>query len=378
MFIGVPKEIKNSENRVGCTPEGVKKLVSQKNKVWVEAGAGLGSGFDDYEYKKAGAQIVSTDDVWRAELIVKVKEPLLMEYHLLKENQILFTYLHLAGGDQDLTRELLRRKMTAIAYETVENKKGELPLLKPMSAIAGKMAVQIGTEYLAKFKGGRGILLDGIYNVPPGTIVIVGAGTVGQNAAHVALARGAKVVVLNRSKSKLIELQKWAKKNKVNTKNLVCELTTEAAIEKWVKEADVLVGAVLAVGAKAPIVVPEKMVKLMKKGAVIVDVAIDQGGCVATSRPTSHKEPIFMKYDVIHYCVTNMPGAYPMTSTIGLTAETLPYVLSLAKNGVLKVAKADKNFAKGINTYKGQLTNQSVAKALEMEYKWKDFWSLVR
>ena len=378
MFIGVPKEIKNSENRVGCTPEGVKKLVSQKNKVWVEAGAGLGSGFDDYEYKKAGAQIVSIDDVWRAEMIVKVKEPLLMEYHLLKENQILFTYLHLAGGDQDLTRELLRRKMTAIAYETVENKKRELPLLRPMSAVAGKMAVQVGTEYLAKYKGGRGILLDGIYNVPPGTVVIMGAGTVGQNAAHVALARGAKVVVLNRSKPKLIELQKWAKQNKINTKNLVCELATDAAVEKWVKEADVLVGAVLAVGAKAPIVVPEKMVKLMKKGAVIVDVAIDQGGCVATSRPTSHKEPIFIKYDVIHYCVTNMPGAYPMTSTKGLTAETLPYILLLAKNGVLKAAKADKNFAKGINTYKGQLTNQSVAKALEMEYKWKDFWSLVR
>ncbi len=378
MFIGVPKEIKNSENRVGCTPEGVKKLVSQKNKIWIEAGAGLGSGFDDYEYKKAGAQIVSTDDVWRAEMIVKVKEPLLMEYHLLKENQILFTYLHLAGVDPDLTRELLRRKMTAIAYETVENKKAELPLLKPMSAVAGKMAVQVGTEYLAKYKGGRGILLDGIYNVSPGTVVIVGAGTVGQNAAHVALTRGAKVVVLNRSKPKLIELQKWAKQNKINTKNFVCELATDGAVEKWVKEADVLIGAVLAVGAKAPVVVAEKMVKLMKKGAVIVDVAIDQGGCVATSRPTSHKEPIFMKYDIIHYCVTNMPGAYPMTSTIGLTAETLPYVLSLAKNGVLKAAKADKNFAKGINTYKGLLTNQNVAKALEMEYKWKDFWSLVR
>ncbi len=378
MFIGVPKEIKNSENRVGCTPEGVKKLVSQKNKVWIEAGAGIGSGFDDYEYKKAGAQIVSTDDVWRAEMIVKVKEPLLMEYHLLKENQILFTYLHLAGVDPDLTRELLRRKMTAIGYETVENKKAELPLLRPMSAVAGKMAVQVGTEYLAKYKGGRGILLDGIYNVPAGTVIIVGAGTVGQNAAHVALARGAKVVVLNRSKPKLIELQKWAKQNKINTKNLVCELATGAAVEKWVKEADVLIGAVLAVGAKAPVVVPEKMVKLMKKGAVIVDVAIDQGGCVATSRPTSHKEPIFMKYDVIHYCVTNMPGAYPMTSTIGLTAETLPYVLLLAKNGVIKAAKVDKNFAKGINTYKGLLTNQNVAKALEMEYKWKDFWSLVR
>ncbi len=378
MFIGVPKEIKNSENRVGCTPEGVRKLVSQKNKVWVEAGAGVGSGFDDAEYKKAGAQIVPTNDVWRADLIVKVKEPLLMEYHLLKEEQILFTYLHLAGVDPDLTRELLRRKITGIAYETVENKKGELPLLRPMSAVAGKMAVQVGTEYLAKYKGGRGILLDGIYNVPPGVVFIIGAGTVGQNAAHVALARGAKVVVLNRSKPKLVELQKWAKQNKINTTNLVCDISTDATVEKWVKEADVLIGAVLAVGAKAPVVVPEKLIKTMKKGAVIVDVAIDQGGCVATSRPTSHKEPIFVKYDVIHYCVTNMPGAYPMTSTMGLTAETLPYILSLAKNGVVKAAKADRYFAKGINTYKGLLTNANVAKALEMEYKYKEFWSLIR
>jgi alanine dehydrogenase len=295
----------------------------------------------------------------------------------LKENQIVCTYLHLAGVDPDLTRELLRKRITAIAYETVE-KKGGLPLLRPMSAVAGKMAVHVGTEFLAKYKGGRGILVDGIYNVPPGTIVILGAGTVGQNAAHVALARGAKVVVVNRSRPKLIALQKWVKQNKINTRNLVCDLATPQSVEKWIKEADVVIGAVLAVGAKAAIVVPEKLVKTMKKGSVIVDVAIDQGGCIATSRPTSHKDPVFVKHDVIHYCVTNMPGAYPITSTIGLTTETLPYILTIAKNGAEKAIKADPGLAKGVNTYKGVLTNFEVAKALEMDYKYKDLWSLVR
>ncbi|MEK6920836.1 MAG: alanine dehydrogenase [Nanoarchaeota archaeon] len=377
MIIGVPKEIKNSENRVGMTPAGVKKL-AQKHRVLIEATAGEGSGFSDKDYKDAGAMIVSTQEVWRAHMIVKVKEPLVLEYPLLKENQILFTYLHLAGVDPDLTRELLRKRITAIAYETVENKKGELPLLKPMSAVAGKMAVQVGTEFLAKYKGGRGILVDGIYNVPAGCIVILGAGTVGQNAAHVALARGAKVVVLNRSKPKLIELQKWAKQNKINTNNLICDLATPQNVEKWIKEADVVIGAVLAVGAKAPIVVQEKFVKTMKKGAVIVDVAIDQGGCVATSRPTSHKDPVFVKYDIIHYCVTNMPGAYPMTSTIGLTTETLPYILKIAKAGAEKVIRADQGLAKGVNTYKGVLTNLEVAKALEMDYKWKELKNVLR
>lgn len=378
MIIGIPKEIKNSENRVAVTPEGVKKLVHAKNKVWVETTAGVGSGFEDADYKKAGAQIVAINEVWNAHLMVKVKEPLLMEYPLLKENQILFTYLHLAGVDPDLTRELIRKKITAIAYETVENKKRELPLLKPMSAVAGKMAAQIGTEYLAKYKGGRGILLDGIYNVKPGTVLIIGAGTVGQNAAHVALARGARVIVLNRSKPKLIELQKWAKKAKLNTKNLTCQFATEEMIAKYLPEADVLVGAVLSAGAKAPVVVPERLVKTMKKGSVLVDVAIDQGGCIATSRPTSHKDPVFIKYDVIHYCVTNMPGAYPMTSTIGLTAETLPYILKIAKAGAEKAFKADAGFAKGVNTYKGFLINQQIAKALDMEYKVRTLKELMR
>lgn len=377
MIIGVPKEIKNSENRVGMTPSGVRKL-AQKHKVLIETTAGEGSGFSDKDYKEAGAQIVSAQEVWRAQMIVKVKEPLVLEYPLLKDNQILFTYLHLAGVDPDLTRELLRKRITAIAYETVENKKGDLPLLKPMSAVAGKMAVQVGTEFLAKYKGGRGVLIDGIYNVPAGCILILGAGTVGQNAAHVALARGAKVVVLNRSKPKLIELQKWAKQNKINTKKLVCDLATPQNTEKWIKEADVVVGAVLAVGAKAPIVVHEKLVKTMKKGSVIVDVAIDQGGCVATSRPTSHKDPVFVKHDVIHYCVTNMPGAYPMTSTIGLTTETLPYILTITKNGAEKAMRADAGLAKGVNTYKGVLTNLEVAKALEMDYKWKELKNVLR
>jgi len=374
MIIGVPKEIKNSENRVAITPAGVKKI-SKKHKVIIETGAGVGSGFIDAEYKSSGAEIKSHREIWKADMIVKVKEPLIFEFPFLKENQILFTYLHLAGADPELTKLLLRNKVTAVAYETVTNRKGQLPLLIPMSSVAGKMAVQVGTEFLAKYKGGRGILLDGIYNVSSGTVVIIGAGTVGQNAAHVALARGANTIVINRSKQKLIDLQKWAKK--MRYKNLKIAVSTESQLKKYVPEADILIGAVLTAGHKASKVISESLVKKMKKGSVIVDVAIDQGGCIATSRPTSHKDPVYIKHNVVHYCVTNMPGAYPKTSTIGLTNETLQYIIALA-NDPEKSIKADKGLAAGVNTYKGFITNKGVANALKMEYKYRAVLDLIR
>jgi alanine dehydrogenase len=376
MIIGIPKEIKNNENRVAVTPAGVKQLTKARHKVWVERDAGTGSGFTDIEYKKAGAEIKNHHAIWKAELIVKVKEPLILEYPLIKDNQILFTYLHLAGVDPELTKVLLRRKAVGIAYETVRNRKGELPLLMPMSAVAGKMATQVGTEFLAKYNGGRGILLDGIYNVLPGTVVIIGAGSVGQNAAHVALSRGATTIVLNRSKPKLMELEKWQRKHKC-TGSLITATITSARLNKYVPMADILIGAVLTAGFKAPTVVNESLVKKMKKGAVIVDVAIDQGGCIATSRPTSHKAPTFEKHGIIHYCVTNMPGAYPQTSTMGLTTETLPYVLALAKDP-MKAIKADHGLQTGVNTYKGFITNEGVAKGLRMEHKLRTVRELMR
>jgi alanine dehydrogenase len=374
MLIGVPKEIKNNENRVGMTPTGVKKL-TKKHKVLVEYNAGIGSGFTDLDYKNAGAEIKHHRDIWKAEMIVKVKEPLILEYPLIKEKQIIFTYLHLAGVDLQLTKSLLRNKVTAIAYETVRHK-GELPLLKPMSAVAGKMALQVGTEFLAKYNGGRGILLDGIYNVDPATVLIIGAGTVGQNAAHVALQRGAKTIVLNRSKPKLVQLQKWHKKHKCAGK-LIAETITASRLKKYIPQSDILVGAVLTAGCKAPTVVSEALVKNMKKGAVIVDVAIDQGGCIATSRPTSHKAPTFIKYDVVHYCVTNMPGAYPLTSTVGLTTATFPYVLALA-NDPKKAIRSDKGLTAGVNTYKGFITNEGVSVGLRMEHKLRTVKELMR
>lgn len=369
MIIGTPKEIKNNENRVGLTPNGAKELTEAGHKVLIEKHAGKGSGFSDKEYIKAGAEISSREKVWEAEMIIKVKEPVCDEYDLLKENQILFTYLHLAGVDTMLTKLLLQKKVTAIAYETVEDEKGGLPLLKPMSEVAGKMAVQVGSEYLAKYKRGSGVLIDGISNVEPGIVAIIGLGNVGFNSAMVAVGRGAKVVLVDRNKDKLDHCLEYFKD--FRNENVTALLSTpenQEKIDDAVRSSDVLIGAVLVAGAKALHVVSEKLVKQMKKGSVIVDVAIDQGGCIETSRPTSHSKPVYRKHGVIHYCVTNMPGAYPRTSTFGLTNATLPYAKKIAED-LIKNAKADTGLAKGINCYKGDVTNKGVAEALGYEYK---------
>ena len=365
MKIGIPKEIKDKENRVALTPEGAKQLVSNGHKVFVEKNAGLGSGFEDDEYTKNGAKIVDTDEAWNCDIIVKVKEPLENEYKFLKENQILFTYLHLAGVTKSLTEELLKKKTTAIAYETVEDSYHRLPLLAPMSAVAGDMAVQIGAYYLAKFNNGKGVLLGEVLGHFYGKVVIVGDGVVGRHSAKTAYGLGANVYLFGRHEERMDLL-----KDAIGRKSHIL-LSTPENIAEHIKDADLVVGAVLVAGAKAPHVVTEEMVKSMQAGSVIVDVSIDQGGCIETSKPTTHSDPVYVKHDVIHYCVTNMPGAYPRTSTMALTNATLPYVLKLANNGFEKTMRNDEGFAKGANTYNGYITYKPVAEALKLEEQFK-------
>jgi len=368
MKVGIIKEIKDKENRVAVTPEGVKKFADNGHEVFVEENAGNGSGFANGEYKKAGAKIVSVEEAWNSELILKVKEPLEDEYGYLKENQIIFTYLHLAGATKTLTEALLEKKTTGIAYETVESD-GKLPLLAPMSAVAGDMAPQIGSYYLAKFNNGKGVLLGDVDGMTSGKVVVIGGGFVGMHAAKTAAGIGTEVYVLDINEERLKVLE-----NEIpGLKTLV---SNEENIKKIIKDADLVVGAVLLPGGKAPKVVTEEMVKMMQPGSVIVDVAIDQGGCIETSRPTKHSDPVFVKHDVIHYCVTNMPGAYPRTSTIALTSATLPYALKLAEKGV-EAVKDDEGFMKGVNTYKGFITYEEVAKDLEMMDRFKDVRELV-
>ena len=366
MKIGIPKEIKDKENRVALTPEGAKQLVSNGHKVFVEKNAGLGSGFEDDEYTKNGAKIVDTDEAWNCDIIVKVKEPLENEYKFLKENQILFTYLHLAGVTKSLTEELLKKKTTAIAYETVEDSYHRLPLLAPMSAVAGDMAVQIGAYYLAKFNNGKGVLLGEVLGHFYGKVVIVGDGVVGRHSAKTAYGLGANVYLFGRHEERMDLL-----KDAIGRKSHIL-LSTPENIAEHIKDADLVVGAVLVAGAKAPHVVTEEMVKSMQAGSVIVDVSIDQGGCIETSKPTTHSDPVYVKHDVIHYCVTNMPGAYPRTSTMALTNATLPYVLKLANDGFEKAMKNDSGFSKGVNIYKGFITYKPIADALKLEGRFKD------
>ena len=360
MQIGIPKEIKDKENRVALTPDGTKQLTSKGHSVLIEASAGIGSGFGDDDYKKSGAKIVSKEKAWNSELIIKIKEPLEEEYRFLKENKILFTYLHLAGVAKTLTEALLKSKTIGIAYETVEDVYKRLPLLAPMSAVAGNMAVQIGSYYLAKFNNGKGVLMGEILGHFYGKVLIIGDGVVGRHAAKTAYGIGANVFLFGRHEERM-------------------DLLKDAieSISEHIKDADLVVGAVLITGAKAPCVVTEEMVKTMQHGSVIVDVSIDQGGCIETSKPTSHSNPIFVKHNVIHYCVTNMPGAYPRTSTIALTNATLPYVLKLANEGFMDAIKSDSRFAKGVNTYKGFLTYKPVADALSMNERYKDFSQLI-
>lgn len=358
MIVGIPKEIKDKEYRVAITPAGVDVLIKAGHKVIIEKAAGAGSGIMDEEYRKAGAEIAGkAHEVFElADMIVKVKEPLSQEYPLLRKGQILFTYLHLAPVPE-LTAALIKSGVSAIAYETVELQDGSLPILTPMSEVAGKIAVQVGAYYLMKANAGRGILLAGVPGVEKGKVAIIGGGVVGTNSAKVAIGLGAEVVIINRSLERLRYLDDiFGGKVKTLASN-------SYNIEKAVTEADLVIGAVLITGAKAPHLVTRDMIRRMKRGSVIVDVSVDQGGCVETIRPTSHSDPVYEVDGVIHYGVTNMPGAVPRTSTFALTNATLPYVVKLANVGI-EALKQDPALAKGMNVFKGRITYKAVADAM--------------
>lgn len=363
MIIGIPKEIKPEENRVAIVPGGVETLVKRGHKILIEKGAGLGSGFTDDEYRSAGAEIVPSHEevFYLADLILKVKEPLPEEYPLLKEGQVLFTYLHLAASEE-LTLNLLKSKIIGIAYETVQNDDGFLPLLAPMSEIAGRMAPQEGAKFLEKIFGGRGVLLSGVAGVPPATVVIIGGGTVGFNAARIALGMGAQVTVLDINPSRLRFLDEFFQGR------IVTMIADSFNIRMAVRYADLLIGAVLIPGAKAPKLINREMLKTMKPGAVFVDVAIDQGGCAETSRPTILSNPIYQEEGVIHYTVANMPGAVPRTATRALTLNTLPYVLELADKGWKRAVKENPSLARGVNMVEGKITYKAVAEAFNLRY----------
>lgn len=364
MKIGVPKEIKNNENRVAITPAGVVHLVKENHKVYVESSAGLGSGFTDEDYLSAGAVILhSAEEVWSQEMVMKVKEPLPEEYHYFHEGLILFTYLHLAP-EPELTKALTDKKVTGIAYETVQLPNRSLPLLTPMSEVAGRMAVQIGAQFLEKSNGGRGILLGGVPGVARGKVTIVGGGIVGTNAAKIAMGLGADVTIIDLNPERLRQLDDIFG-NAINTL-----MSNPLNIAESVVEADLVIGAVLIPGARAPKLVTEEMVKTMKTGAVIVDVAIDQGGIFETTdRITTHDNPTYIKHDVLHYAVANMPGAVPRTSTLALTNVTVPFAEKIASNGVVKACLNDEALLKGINTLDGFVTYHAVARAHGLEYK---------
>ena len=357
MRIGVPKEVKDHESRVGVVPAGVKALVDAGHQVIVQTAAGDLSSMPDSEYKQAGAEIVGTAaEVWaHAEMVVKVKEPLESEFGFLRDGLLLFTYLHLAPLPK-LTDHLLKNNVTAIAYETIRDQHNRLPLLTPMSEVAGRMSVQVGAAYLEKEHGGRGVLLGGVPGVPPAQVCIIGGGTVGTNAAKIALGMGALVVLIDLNLDRLREL------DDIFNGRVYTISSNSYNIAKAVKHADLVIGGVLIPGAAAPKLVTKAMVKDMKPGAVIVDVAIDQGGCIETARPTTHSDPAFVVDGVVHYCVTNMPAAVPHTSTLALTNATFPYVMKLAQHGLAAV-KCDPGFRGGVNTYRGHVTCAGVAES---------------
>ena len=358
MIIGVPKEIKDNEARVGVTPAGAKALTEAGHKVLVETQAGALSGFPDEDYQDAGAEMVgAAGHVWgKSEMVVKVKEPIEREYVFFREGLVLFTYLHLAPLPA-LTDKLLETKIIGIAYETVRDRQGTLPLLTPMSEVAGRMSVQVGATYLEKEHGGRGILLGGVPGVPPAHVTILGGGVVGTNAAKIALGFGAKVTLVDVNLNRLREL------DDIFNGRLYTLASNSYNVAHATKEADLVIGGVLIPGATAPRIVTRAMVADMKKGAVIVDVAIDQGGCVETARPTSHSNPSYVVDGVVHYCVTNMPGAVPHTSTLALTNSTFPYLLRIANLGVREALKQDAGLAEGLNTWMGTLTYRGVAES---------------
>jgi len=363
MIVGIPKEIKNNENRVAITPAGVKAFSQTGNQVLVQKSAGSGSGIEDSEYIQAGATIIETaEEVFeKAEMIIKVKEPLSSEYNLLRPGQILYTYLHFASS-LELTKAMMDRKIIGIAYETVQTEDGHLPLLAPMSEVAGKMAGHVAAYYLALPYGGRGVLMGGVPGVAPAKVVVLGGGTVGTCAAKVAAGIGANVTLLDISINRLKYLAD------VLPKNITLLISNQHNIEEEIKDADAVIGAVLIPGAEAPKLITKEMLKVMKPNSVIVDVAIDQGGCIETSRPTSHSEPVYKVNNVLHYCVTNMPGAFSRTSTFALTNATLPYGLEIANKGYIKAIKENKALAKGLNVIDGKVTYRPVAKVFNLKY----------
>jgi alanine dehydrogenase len=361
--IGVAKEIKSDEYRVALTPAGARELGQRGHDVLIETGAGEGSAFVDAAYEAAGARIGSVDEVWAdAELLLKVKEPIRSEYDRLRDGLVLFTYLHIAA-DEPLTRALVESGITAVAYETVETDSGALPLLAPMSEIAGRLAAQAGAYFLEKPLGGRGLLLGGVPGVAPGRVVVIGGGIVGYNAAVIAIGLGANVTILERSIDRMRHLEE------VLSGRVSLVMSSTLQIEESLRDADVVIGAVLIPGAVAPKLVTREMVAGMKDGSVLADVAIDQGGCAETSRPTTHSEPVYTVEGVTHYCVANMPGAVPITSTKALTNATLPYVEEIADYGLAEAVARDRALARGVNVVDGKVTYEAVAEAHGLDYQ---------
>jgi alanine dehydrogenase len=363
MIIGVPKEIKDQEFRVSLTPDGAQTLGASGHRVWVESGAGTGSGFSDEDYRKAGARIASSAEVFgEAELIVKVKEPLRSEWPLFRPGQTLFAYLHLAAS-KELTAALLDRKVTAVAYETTELADGSTPMLTPMSEIAGRMSIQIGARYLERSAGGRGVLLGGVPGVDPARVVILGAGVVGSAATRIAVGMGARVTVFN------IDLERLRHLDDLYQGRVVTLASNQPWIDRAVEDADLVIGAVLLRGAKAPRVVSHAVVARMRPGSVIVDVSVDQGGCVETTRPTMHSDPVYVVDGVLHYCVPNMPGIVPRTATFALTNTTLPFIVRIASAGVERAIHSDPGLTRGVNVTGGKLTCRAVAEAHHMKFE---------
>lgn len=363
MIIGIPKEIKNNENRVALTPAGAKELIKRGHQVYVQQSAGLGSGFSDEDYKAAGASIMpSIEATYQiSEMIMKVKEPIESEYKLIKPNQLLFTYFHFASYEP-LTKAMVASKAICLAYETVEKADRSLPLLVPMSEVAGRMAIQKGANYLEKPLGGRGILLGGVPGVLPAKVLILGGGIVGTQAAWMAAGLGADVIIMDLS---LPRMRYLADVMPANVKTM---MSNEFNIREQIKQADLIIGAVLIPGAKAPHLITKEMLKDMKKGAVVVDVAVDQGGCIETCKPTTHENPTYVIDDVVHYCVANMPGAVPYTSTLALTNATLPYAIQLADKGWKKAAQENADLVPGLNVIQGDIVYKAVAEAFAMPY----------
>ncbi len=364
MLIGVPTEVKDNEYRVALTPEGARELTAAGHRVLLQDGAGSGSNIPQERYERAGAEVVATaEDVWStAEMILKVKEPVAQEYGRMREGQILFTYLHLAAS-KELTQALLDRKVSAVAYETVQVADGRLPLLAPMSEVAGRMAPHVGARLLEKEYGGRGILMGGVSGVRPAKVLVLGAGMAGSNAAWIAAGMEAEVVVLDRNLDRLRFI------DQIHKGRIMTLMSDRLTLEQRVRESDVVIGTVLIPGARAPKLVSEAMVASMRPGSVIVDISVDQGGCVETSHMTTHSDPTFVVHDVVHYCVGNMPGAVPNTSTYALTNVTLQYALAIADAGLEDALRADPALAKGLNAYGGTLTSSPVAEAHDLGWK---------